>query len=394
MASAKKKWSFIAGEKGRNRVRAYEESGTGNILIEFYEQEPDSREAKRKRLSLGHSDREKAKHAAEKLAAKFREEDKQVSPQLTLKQLFDIYLREVTPQKGENKQKHDRRTAEMLLRFFGPSKKAKTLNVRDWDSFIHDRKRGAICPKNGVLGESVGSRQVRYDLKFLLAVLNWACLANGPGGTPLLERNPLKGLPLPKQSNPKRPTLTEDEYQRMRAVGPQVDWRFTLALLLAHETGHRIESIRNLRWSDFDLDNERVIWRAEHDKTRNEHLTILSEIAVAELRKAQRETGAIRETWVFPSPEDPTRPSDRHIFRKWWYRAEQLAGLPRVIGRGWHSLRRKFASELKHVPLPDLCKMGGWKSHQTILTCYQQPDEETMRRALESRKQLRVSGLD
>jgi len=65
-----------------------------------------------------------------------------------------------------------------------------------------------------------------------------------------------------------------------------------------------------------------------------------------------------------------------------------LAKLPPERGRGWHSLRRKFATELKHAPLKDLCALGGWKDAQTILKCYQQADPVTMRRALETRQPL------
>jgi len=55
---------------------------------------------------------------------------------------------------------------------------------------------------------------------------------------------------------------------------------------------------------------------------------------------------------------------------------------------GWHSLRRKFATEMKDTPLRDLCELGGWKSPQTVLTCYQQPDQDTMRRSLEARRRV------
>ena len=61
------------------------------------------------------------------------------------------------------------------------------------------------------------------------------------------------------------------------------------------------------------------------------------------------------------------------------------AAIADVPGLGWHSLRRKFATELKATPLKDLCYLGGWKDPQTVLKCYQRPDEETMRTALASR---------
>ena len=73
---------------------------------------------------------------------------------------------------------------------------------------------------------------------------------------------------------------------------------------------------------------------------------------------------------------------------KWWAEAENAAKLSHIAGMGWHSLRRKFATELKHIPLTDLCELGGWKTAQTILMCYQQPNQQTMRRALLNRRQI------
>ena len=32
----------------------------------------------------------------------------------------------------------------------------------------------------------------------------------------------------------------------------------------------------------------------------------------------------------------------------------------------------------KHHPLKDVAAAGGWKSEETLLRCYQQPDEATM----------------
>ena len=66
-------------------------------------------------------------------------------------------------------------------------------------------------------------------------------------------------------------------------------------------------------------------------------------------------------------------------------RSLKTIGIKRGERYGWHSLRRQFATELKHVPLPDLCALGGWTDPQTILKCYARPDVETMRSALENR---------
>jgi NADPH:quinone reductase-like Zn-dependent oxidoreductase len=62
----------------------------------------------------------------------------------------------------------------------------------------------------------------------------------------------------------------------------------------------------------------------------------------------------------------------------------------RVIAHGaaGHSLRRQFATEMKAAPLKDLCALGGWKSPQTVLTCYQRADSASMQQALAARRRL------
>ena len=56
-------------------------------------------------------------------------------------------------------------------------------------------------------------------------------------------------------------------------------------------------------------------------------------------------------------------------------------------------MRRKFATELKFTPLRDLAHLGGWRTAQTILKCYQQPDNTTLRAALATRGRLLAPGL-
>ena len=378
MTHAKRRWSYSTGERGRNRVRAYEHQTTGLLFLEF------SDRGTRTRIALGHRDREVAKTKAEELAIALRHAE-QPAEMVTLQTLFDIYIVEVTPQKGASKQQHDRRAAERFLEFFGAERNPATLNRRDWDAYIRWRTETGDERPGRARGRPVRPRAVEYDLRFLQAVLNWATTARNHAGDVLLERNPLKGMPWPREVSPRRPTLTEEEYQALLAVSRDVDPRFELALVLAHETGHRMSAIRRLRWVDLDFGRQLVRWRAENDKIAFDHVTPLTEVALVQLQRAQREQATIGEGWVFPAPKDPTAPCSRHQLRTWWRRAEVKAKVRRVHGRGWHSLRRQFATELKTVPLRDLCQLGGWKSPLTVLTCYQQPDEATMRQALARR---------
>ena len=69
----------------------------------------------------------------------------------------------------------------------------------------------------------------------------------------------------------------------------------------------------------------------------------------------------------------------------------ELASLNPKHDRSWHSLRRKFASDLMDLPLNVLCDLGGWKTAQTVLQCYQRPDEDRLRKALKEYRGV-VSG--
>jgi len=381
MPQAKKRWSYCTGERGRNRVRAFEHPESDSLFLEFADR------GRRSRVALGHRDRSAARAKAEELAAALRSGSTPVRA-ATLRTLFDIYVREVTPGKGASAQRHDQAAVRRFTEFFASSRTPETLNRRDWDGFIRWRKdRGDERPgKNGEKrNRPVGTRVIEQDLKFLHAVLNWATLARDDSGVPLLDRNPLKGMPWPKQPSPRRVMLSGEEYQALEQVAGEVSRLFELALVLAHETGHRIGSIRLLKWSDLDLEGKRVRWRAEHDKIGFEHETFLTEAALEALTRTRQTRPSIGDTWLFPAPGGPSAPCSRHLFRDWWERAQELAGLKKEPGRGWHSLRRKFATDLKHVPLRDLCYLGGWKEPQTVLKCYQQPDEATMRQALTSR---------
>ena len=257
---------------------------------------------------------------------------------------------------------------------------------RDWDRFIRERRAGRIGPS----GRPVSDRTVECDLKFLIAVLNWAARSRDDRGRLLLDRNPLKGLRKPTEKNPTRVVLTEEEYGALLEVSGRVDWRFKVALVLAHETGHRIGAIRHLRWNDINFEGRTIRWRAEHDKSGHEHVTPVTAEALEVLEKARRHNPGPGKAPVLPAPKSPSRCMGSGLGQGWWARAERLAGLEPKPRRGWHSLRRKFASDLMDQPLKVLCELGGWKEARTVLQCYQQADEGQLRTALENRRRARA----
>ena len=376
--------SYGAGEWGRNRVRVFPDPKTGLFQLEWREN------GRRLTRLLGHRDWARAKRQTDEFAAGFVGPDlngnaEAESKPLTLATLFDIYGAELTPTKGWKSRRHDRAAMRMFLGFFGRDRRPATLSQRDWDRFIRARRAGRV----GRSGGPVSDRTVEYDLKLLVAVFNWASKSRDEQGRLLLEANPLRGLKTPREKNPTRVVLSEDEYQALFRVSREVDWRFHVALVLAHETGHRIGAIRQLQWSDIDLDGGVVRWRAEHEKTGYEHRTPVTDEALTVLEQARRKTLGSGVTAVLPAPRNPAKCVTAERVRIWWNKGQRLAGLEPKRGRGWHSLRRKFASDLMDQPLKVLCQLGGWKTPHTVLECYQRADEGQLRTALDSRHRAR-----
>jgi len=231
---------------------------------------------------------------------------------------------------------------------------------------------------------------IECDLRFLIAVLNWAARSRDERGRLLIQSNPLRGRKLPRAKNPTRVVLSAAEYRALLTVSRRVDWPFHVALVLAHETGHRIGAIRQLRWSDIDIKGRTIRWRAEHEKTGYEHRTPVTDEVIAVIEEALGRNPARGDAPVLPSTQDPSLCIRRWMLGDRWRTAERLAGLEPKRGRGWHSLRRKFASDLMALPLKVLCDLGGWKEAKTVLRCYQQPDEVRLRAAIESRQRVRT----
>ncbi len=384
-----KRWSFSAGEKYRNRVRVFEEP-SGLILVEYWERGEGESRARRKRLSLGHRDRTRAMQQARLMAVRMLAKPEQEDG-VTLGTLFDIYEVEVTPRKCARKQGHDRITAKLFLTLWGRDRRASTLNLSDWNQYIDLRRSGELAPKGKRPGP-VGERQLEYDLAFLKAVLNWATMA-GPKGECLLDRSPVRGYPLPRERNPARPILTDGQYRKMLAAAGEVNWRFGIAFVLANETGHRISAICHLRWSDIDFNDRRVRWRAENDKIGNEHVTPVSRATIDVLVRARSQSTAIGDSWVLPAMRRSGSPCSYKQLTNWFHEAADKAGVELPRRAGWHSLRRKFATELQDMALRDLSYLGGWKDPKTLLTLYQQPDEHAMREGLDRRRSFGRSAL-
>jgi hypothetical protein len=280
----------------------------GTYWLEYTDAGQDQ-EAKPKRLALGRCEWEDAKKKADEVAAAFTEKETPRRP-TTVQELFDSYVREVTPTKGKGSQRHDKTCAEMFARCLGANRKVRMLNRRHWDKFIRRRRSGRLRPKLRMKAQRVRNEVIRYDLKLLLAVLNWAMTVTDDNGRPLLLRNPLKGLELPLEASPCRPRLRPGEYAAMLAVAIEVHPLFWLALVICHETGHRLSSVRQLKWSDVDFSDGTIRWRAEADKIEYEHVTAISATSCTPPWRPHSKTG---HPWATRGCSLPSTTSARRV---------------------------------------------------------------------------------
>ncbi len=376
----RKNWAYSAGSRGVNRVRAVRHPKNDGLYLEWSAVDGEGVSRVQRRALVGAS-QDEAKAEADRLAvALLIAPTAAVQGPITLGRLFDTYLKEVSPRTASFKY-HERASA-LFLAFFGRERGAHTLSVRDVDAYVQERRSGRLAP-SGRTGKPVRDRVLEQDITFLNTVLNWAVRAGDGEGQYLLRENPVRGAKIPREKNVRRPRLQAGEYEKMLAVAGKVSPLFELALVLCYETGHRLNSVRQLRWQDVDLrteHHETVRWIGERQKTKVEHVTPLTPEAVAALKRVRVRTATIGEGWIFPAARS-NKPADRGLFYKWWEKAQQLAELPPHPGR-FHKFRRHLASRLVPAPLSVVQALGGWESPHVVVRVYQHASIEQQREAM------------
>jgi integrase len=96
------------------------------------------------------------------------------------------------------------------------------------------------------------------------------------------------------------------------------------------------------------------------------------------LDRVLRDRPGLGAAYLFPAPGSPDRPITKDLAVRWLAAAEKLAKLPHLERGGWHTFRRKWATERKHLPTVDVAAAGGWAGTETLVRCYQQADDATM----------------
>ena len=111
-----------------------------------------------------------------------------------------------------------------------------------------------------IFGRTVKAGAIESGLGLLKAALNFACSVHDDDGQPLMPRNPMEKLKLPREKDPKRPVIDRQTAQALRDVADEVHPFLETIILLAQATGRRLSAILGLRWDDIDFEKNTIRW--------------------------------------------------------------------------------------------------------------------------------------
>ncbi|MFL5580075.1 MAG: tyrosine-type recombinase/integrase [Gemmatimonadaceae bacterium] len=394
---ARKPWSKVVEEAGV-AVRVYERA-PGSLL---YREVRDGAGAK-DRKSLGHRDRAVAETQARALARRVAELRFAGSGgPLSLGQLWALYQLHRLPLLSAARRQAVRAQAALLERHFGRAFLVEDLSQHAVDAYVQARRSGAlVAPRHRVAGAGVRAGTIRNELHLLSAIVRWARVFR-LNARPLLAGDPMLGVAVPTEKNMRRPVATVERFEKTLAKADEADrtGRLRLLLVLARETGRRVNAILQLRAEDVLLTREAVaralgaagldVRAAEHwphgairwseaaDKKGFEAVAPISEAARAAIDAYLRAHPKIGASPIFPAATDGARPATKETAGYWLRRAEELAGVSKLERGQFHPYRRLWASERRHLPAQDVAAAGGWRSLEVMRTAYQHADAATI----------------
>ena len=320
----------------------------------------------------------------------------------TVAEVFDLYRAEELPHRNisDVREEEIERSMGVWEGFLGPDFPLADFARGDWERFTRDRMSGALDSDGHVVTDfdarkPVSAATARLDLQGLRQVCRWAATWRIGRREFLLPLDPTAGLEMPEVGKSHRAAYDDAEVEALLGVADKIKWGhgkdesrerapFRELLVLAADTGRRIGAIVSLRCADWVPDEGSfgtLVWRAENDKMKTDWRSPVTPRVRETLEAWRKENPGIGEAWMFPALE-----SDGHVrvdqAGRWLAEAETEAGVEHVKFRGWHGLRRRWATKRKGLPAQDVAAAGGWRDVQVLQSVYQQTDPDTLERVV------------
>jgi integrase len=169
-----------------------------------------------------------------------------------------------------------------------------------------------------------------------------------------VANNPIRYVEHRKEDNSRVRFLTVSELGKLRKNAPPEHLpKIDLAFHLGLRKGNQFQ----LRWLNVDLPSRLLV--VGRTKNGEVHYKRLNNSALAAFM-AQEQLSKGSE-WVFPSPDDSTKPLSESGCRKWFATALKKAG---IVDFHWHDWRHTGASHLamNGVSLKDIMEFLGHKT--------------------------------
>ncbi|MBM7624276.1 site-specific tyrosine recombinase/integron integrase [Sporohalobacter salinus] len=166
-------------------------------------------------------------------------------------------------------------------------------------------------------------------------------------------------IPRPKKGRKLPNVLSEEEVAEILSV--LKNYKHRAILNLVYSAGLRVSEVVSLKVED--IDSERMLIRVKQGKGKKDRYTLLSEVALKELRRYSKKY-RIEEGWLFPGGKEGTYLTERSVQRV-FKKACRKAGIKKEVGI--HSLRHSFATHLleKGTDLRYIQKLLGHKNLKT-----------------------------
>jgi len=186
---------------------------------------------------------------------------------------------------------------------------------------------------NGLTDENLSPASIDHHGRLFCRILNLAVLWD------MLDRNPLKAIPLLNSQTHIENYLDEEQLRRLiEVLDANANLRASWVLKTLVSSGMRLSEVTGGRWAEIDLDAG--IWKvpAERSKSKKAMIKYLNDSCKYVLQQVGTQG---KSEFVFPNPK--TGKPYTTITRV-WYRLRRLANIPSNVRI--HDLRHTYASLL------------------------------------------------
>jgi integrase len=275
---------------------------------------------------------------------------------ITIKRMFDLYLRYSEINKVAKSFVDDKHKAEVMLDFFGSNYTIYTITP----SKIEDFKKYIVITKKlskATFNRYFSALSKAYNLIIIEDRLN--------------IQNPCKAVGKLQEDNCKIRYLTEDEENRLI---PELPDYLKPIVVCALTTGLRYSNIVNLRWEAIDFKYNFVEILKQENKGHKKIQLPLSSKLKAELEKI----GVQDEGFVFVSHRTG------HAYKKLQEGFSQACKRAKVKNFRFHDLRHTVATRLV-ANGADLMTVKEFMAHSSLATTqrYMHPTPENMKKAVD-----------